>query len=52
MCLIRCWSKVGRVGGSQPLSLGSGCEYVGVVMHELMHSLGKYNFYRRDPSGY
>lgn len=35
-----CWSKVGRVGGSQPLSLGSGCEYVGVVMHELMHSLG------------
>ena len=33
---------MGRSGGSQPLSLGSGCEYVGVVMHELMHSIGEY----------
>lgn len=35
-----CWSKMGRVGGAQLLSLGSGCGYVGVIMHELMHSIG------------
>lgn len=39
---FRCWSKMGRVGGAQLLSLGSGCGYVGVIMHELMHSIGKY----------
>lgn len=33
---------MGRVGGAQLLSLGSGCGYVGVIMHELMHSIGKY----------
>lgn len=32
---------MGRVGGAQLLSLGNGCEYVGVVMHELMHAIGK-----------
>lgn len=31
---------MGRSGGAQSLSLGSGCEYVGVIMHEVMHSLG------------
>jgi len=35
-----CWSKMGRSGGGQSLSLGSGCEYVGVVLHELMHAIG------------
>lgn len=35
-----CWSKLGRSGGAQLLSLGSGCEYVGVVAHELMHAIG------------
>ncbi|XP_020631151.1 zinc metalloproteinase nas-4-like isoform X2 [Orbicella faveolata] len=35
-----CFSKMGRVGGAQLLSLGSGCGYVGVIMHELMHSIG------------
>lgn len=38
---FRCWSKIGRSGGAQLLSLGSGCEYVGVVAHELMHAIGK-----------
>ena len=33
---------MGRSGGGQSLSLGSRCEYVGVVLHELMHAIGKY----------
>ena len=40
---FRCWSKIGRSGGAQSLSLGRGCEYVGVVLHEVMHALGEYN---------
>jgi len=23
------------------VNLGQGCEYVGVIMHEMMHALGK-----------
>ncbi|EYC45590.1 hypothetical protein Y032_0422g1185 [Ancylostoma ceylanicum] len=35
-----CWSNVGRRGGKQSLSLGQGCESVGVALHELGHTLG------------
>ncbi|XP_069950740.1 zinc metalloproteinase nas-4-like [Cherax quadricarinatus] len=35
-----CSSSVGRVGGAQTVSLGPGCLYVGIVMHELMHAAG------------
>ncbi len=31
---------IGRVGGAQDISIGVGCEYKGVVVHEIMHALG------------
>lgn len=35
-----CWSYIGRSGGRQQVSLGSGCEYKSVAVHEIMHALG------------
>ncbi|KAK6035333.1 astacin [Cooperia oncophora] len=35
-----CWSYVGKLGGEQKLSLGSGCETVSIAAHELGHALG------------
>ncbi|XP_022790685.1 uncharacterized protein LOC111330143 [Stylophora pistillata] len=39
-----CWSSVGRQywmsGVGQRLSLGSGCNHKGTIMHELMHAAG------------
>lgn len=36
----RCASSVGRLGGAQKVSLGPGCLYAGIVMHEFMHVAG------------
>ncbi|XP_076339099.1 astacin-like metalloprotease toxin 1 isoform X2 [Tachypleus tridentatus] len=35
-----CWSMVGRQGGMQNLSLGSGCHWKALVVHELGHAIG------------
>ncbi|XP_063054403.1 meprin A subunit beta-like [Engraulis encrasicolus] len=39
-----CWSYVGKVfSGEQVISIGSGCEWVDIVEHELLHALGFYH---------
>lgn len=42
--LFRCWSSVGkkywRVDYGQEVSLGSGCNHKGTIMHEIMHAIG------------
>ncbi|XP_072023925.1 protein SpAN-like [Amphiura filiformis] len=35
-----CWSYVGRILGSQDISIGDGCTGLGTVVHEIGHSLG------------
>lgn len=47
----RCHSKIGHQGGAQEVSIGSGCDTKGVVMHELLHALGfwhEHSRYDRD----
>ncbi|KAG8186673.1 hypothetical protein JTE90_014749 [Oedothorax gibbosus] len=43
-----CWSIIGRAGGRQDLSLGQGCAYVGLVIHELGHAIGLFHEHQRS----
>ena len=29
------------IGGRQTVSIGRGCEYKGIVQHEILHALGR-----------
>ncbi|XP_065656858.1 zinc metalloproteinase nas-4 isoform X2 [Hydra vulgaris] len=35
-----CWSYLGRVGGKQQINIGNGCQYTGIVLHEMLHAMG------------
>jgi Astacin (Peptidase family M12A) len=35
-----CWSSLGRIGGAQKVTLGNGCIYKYIILHELIHALG------------
>jgi len=38
---FRCWSYVGDLmNGKQQISIGSGCFFHGIVLHEIGHALG------------
>lgn len=38
-----CWSKIGRKGGKQAMSIDNGCRSKGIVIHEFLHALGLYH---------
>lgn len=47
LCSNVCKSHIGKKGGKQLLSLGSGCKNRGHVTHELMHALGFFHEHTR-----
>ena len=43
-----CWSFLGMIGMEQKISIGSGCEYKGIVLHEILHALGRIHEENRE----
>lgn len=42
--IFRCWSQVGyRRKSPQLISLGNGCNFKGIITHEMTHCLGFYH---------
>jgi len=35
-----CWGHVGRIGGKSQISVGHGCDYEHVMVHEIGHAVG------------
>ena len=40
LLVSRCYSSVGKQGYRQDISIGNGCERLGTVIHEMMHTIG------------
>ncbi|XP_065649630.1 hatching enzyme 1.2 isoform X3 [Hydra vulgaris] len=50
---VGCYSLIGKQGGKQDISLGQGCGYKGIALHEIMHTLGFFHEQsRRDRDSY
>lgn len=49
MLFSRCFSRIGRDPRNveQKISIGVGCERIGTVVHEIMHSLGFFHEHTR-----
>ena len=45
--ISRCWGQVGYRGRMSVLSVGDGCEFDYVMMHELGHVIGFYHEHQR-----
>lgn len=46
--LTNCSSRIGMQGGKQVISLGAGCDHIGIAVHEILHALGLWHEQSRE----